>query len=65
MASTDTTPKADGRHEDLAGLEAGLDALDAVTTHRTPLREVLLKKALPPLLAVTLVLLVWQILVTA
>ncbi|MFD5884359.1 ABC transporter permease, partial [Streptomyces yangpuensis] len=60
MASTETKPKAD----DLAGLEAGLDALDAVPTHRTPLREVLVKKALPPFLAVALVLLVWQVLVS-
>ncbi|MFE1417170.1 ABC transporter permease, partial [Streptomyces sp. NPDC058746] len=63
MASTDTTTKATA--DDLAGLEAGLDALDAVTTHRTPVGEVLVKKVLPPLLAVGLVLLVWQILVSA
>ncbi|WP_261719766.1 ABC transporter permease [Streptomyces sp. FZ201] len=60
MASTDTTAK-DGT--DLAGLEAGLDALDAVTTTRTPLRETLLRKVLPPITAVALVLAVWQILV--
>ncbi|WP_030651751.1 ABC transporter permease [Streptomyces sp. NRRL B-1322] len=55
MASTDTKAKTD----DLAGLEAGLDALDAVQTHRTPVREVLVKKVLPPFLAVGLVLVVW------
>ncbi|MDL2082260.1 ABC transporter permease, partial [Streptomyces sp. GXMU-J15] len=60
MASTDTTAK-DGT--DLAGLEAGLDALDAVTTTRTPLRETLLRKVLPPITAVALVLAVWQLLV--
>ncbi|MCB5165611.1 ABC transporter permease [Streptomyces bambusae] len=60
MASTDTTPKQD----DLAGLEAGLDALDAVEVRRTPVREVLVKKVLPPLVAVALVLTVWQLLVT-
>ncbi|MGW0391476.1 ABC transporter permease [Streptomyces sp. NPDC003042] len=67
MASTDTTAKvaAKGKTDDLAGLEAGLDALDAVQTHRTPVREVLVKKVLPPLVAVGLVLLVWQILVSA
>ncbi|MFD9796189.1 ABC transporter permease [Streptomyces sp. NPDC059070] len=54
----------DGRH-DLAGLEAGLDALDAVQSHRTPVREVLVKKVLPPLTAVALVLVVWQGLVWA
>ncbi|MEV6688001.1 ABC transporter permease [Streptomyces sp. NPDC051130] len=63
MASTDTAPKA--KSDDLAGLEAGLDALDAVQTHRTPVREVLLKKVLPPAVAVGLVLVVWQVLVAA
>ncbi|MFG2298967.1 ABC transporter permease [Streptomyces sp. NPDC048603] len=61
MASTDTKAKSD----DLAGLEAGLDALDAVEIRRTPVREVLVKKVLPPLLAVSLVLVVWQVLVSA
>ncbi|MFF3014169.1 ABC transporter permease [Streptomyces sp. NPDC057939] len=67
MASTDTTAEASARRkgDDLAGLEAGLDALDAVEIRRTPVREVLVKKVLPPLLAVGLVLLVWQILVAA
>ncbi|KDQ70360.1 ABC transporter permease [Streptomyces halstedii] len=57
MASTDTKP------DDLAGLEAGLDALDAVQVRRTPLREVLVAKVLPPVVAVVLVVLVWQLLV--
>ncbi|MEU8520450.1 ABC transporter permease subunit [Streptomyces sp. NBC_01216] len=61
MASTDTTSQAD----DLAGLEAGLDALDSVQVRRTPVGEVLLKKVLPPLLAVLLVLVVWQLLVSS
>ncbi|MFC9625641.1 ABC transporter permease [Streptomyces sp. NPDC056930] len=59
MASTDTKP------DDLAGLEAGLDALDAVQVRRTPVREVLLRKVLPPVLAVALVIIVWQLLVEA
>ncbi|WP_435189214.1 ABC transporter permease [Streptomyces sp. bgisy126] len=63
MASTDTAPKA--KADDLAGLEAGLDALDAVEIRRIPVREVLVKKVLPPALAVTLVLAVWQVLVSA
>ncbi|WP_329284236.1 ABC transporter permease [Streptomyces sp. NBC_00691] len=63
MASTDTA--ATVKKDDLAGLEAGLDALDAVEIRRTPVREVLLKKVLPPTLAVVLVLAVWQILVSA
>ncbi|MFF8606181.1 ABC transporter permease [Streptomyces sp. NPDC015346] len=71
MASTDTTTKASagsaaaGKADDLAGLEAGLDALDAVQVRRTPVREVLLRKVLPPVTAVLLVLVVWQLLVTA
>ncbi|WP_406498661.1 ABC transporter permease [Streptomyces sp. NBC_00846] len=59
MAGTDTKP------DDLAGLEAGLDALDAVQVRRTPVREVLLRKVLPPVLAVALVVVVWQLLVEA
>jgi NitT/TauT family transport system permease protein len=69
MASTDTTGTATGkgvaRSDDLAGLEAGLDALDAVQVNRTPVREVLLKKVLPPITAVALVLVAWQVLVWA
>ncbi|MFI8828577.1 ABC transporter permease [Streptomyces sp. NPDC053431] len=64
MASTETTADA-VKADDLAGLEAGLDALDSVQLHRTPVREVLLKKVLPPVLAIALVLVVWQLLVTA
>ncbi|KAA6211456.1 ABC transporter permease [Streptomyces filamentosus] len=63
MASTDTAAAV--KKDDLAGLEAGLDALDAVEVRRTPVREVLLKKVLPPALAVALVLVVWQVLVSA
>ncbi|GGZ10815.1 ABC transporter permease [Streptomyces nitrosporeus] len=59
MASTDT------KSDDLAGLEAGLDALDAVQVRRTPVREVLVRKVLPPVVAVVLVVLVWQLLVWA
>ncbi|MDI9829921.1 ABC transporter permease [Streptomyces sp. KAU_LT] len=51
--------------EDLAGLEAGLDALDSVQVRRTPLRETLIRKVLPPVTAVVLVLAVWQVLVWA
>ncbi|MCI3933736.1 ABC transporter permease [Streptomyces sp. AN091965] len=70
MGSTDTTTPApttgDGRDaHDLAGLEAGLDALDTVQTRRAPLRETLVQKVLPPVTAVLLVLVVWQILVWA
>ncbi|MFF0446633.1 ABC transporter permease [Streptomyces sp. NPDC004609] len=80
MASTDTSAKdaqpqepdprsgsasTAGSAHDLAGLEAGLDALDTVQAQRTPLRQVLLKKVLPPVVAVALVLVVWQVLVWA
>lgn len=64
MASTETTDKV-GKTDDLAGLEAGLDALDAVQIRRTPVRQVLLQKVLPPLVAVALVIVLWQILVWA
>ncbi|MEV7990423.1 ABC transporter permease [Streptomyces sp. NPDC086077] len=50
---------------DLAGLEAGLDALDSVQAGRTPLRDSLTRKVLPPVTAVALVLVVWQLLVWA
>ncbi|MEU4348425.1 ABC transporter permease [Streptomyces sp. NPDC023838] len=76
MASTETsaadkadktpdTVKADKDTHDLAGLEAGLDALETVQSGRTPLRETLVQKVLPPLSAIALVLVVWQGLVWA
>ncbi|QXE34130.1 ABC transporter permease [Streptomyces sp. GMY02] len=64
-APEDGTPGASVAHHDLAGLEAGLDALDTVQTRRTPLRTTLVQKALPPFVAVALVLVVWQVLVWA
>ncbi|MFE2578661.1 ABC transporter permease [Streptomyces sp. NPDC059378] len=75
MASTDTgtDTEKDGSTAvrgartpgDLAGVEAGLDALDSVQTGRAPLRETLIRKVLPPVTAVALVLVVWQLLVWA
>ncbi|BCL23759.1 ABC transporter permease [Streptomyces tuirus] len=63
MASTDSTTVAkDGN--DLAGLEAGLDALESRQTLRTPFRQTFVQKILPPVLAITLVLAVWQALVS-
>ncbi|MEV5330481.1 ABC transporter permease [Streptomyces werraensis] len=67
MASTE---KAAGVTERTAAPQdpddlAGLDALDSAQTVRTPLRETLLRKVLPPVTAVALVLVVWQILVWA
>ncbi|NGN66221.1 ABC transporter permease [Streptomyces sp. A7024] len=61
MASTDTSPA----HSDIAGLEAGLDALETKATDRTPVRQVLLQKVLPPVTAVLLVIVLWQVLVWA
>ncbi|MFI6012807.1 ABC transporter permease, partial [Streptomyces sp. NPDC051243] len=62
MASTDTTPAKDTG--DLAGLEAGLDALETVHTSRTPFRTTLTQKILPPIVAIALVLAVWQALIS-
>jgi NitT/TauT family transport system permease protein len=47
---------------DLAGLEAGLDALDTRAASRPPLTQVLRRKVLPPAVAVVLVLGLWQLL---
>ncbi|MBF6045610.1 ABC transporter permease subunit [Streptomyces sp. NRRL B-1677] len=66
MAGTETGPRSvSGSPHDLAGLEAGLDALDAVRVERTPFAKVLLHKVLPPVTAVVLVLVVWKVLVVA
>ncbi|KOT86764.1 sulfate ABC transporter permease [Streptomyces sp. NRRL F-5755] len=46
---------------DLAGLEAGLDALDTTVTDRRPWLRRLGAKAVPPVVAVALVLLLWQL----
>ncbi|MCW5252809.1 MULTISPECIES: ABC transporter permease [unclassified Streptomyces] len=68
MASTDTpTPakSAEARDGgDLAGLEAGLDALETVQQGRTPFRQTFVEKILPPTVAVLLVLAIWQGLVS-
>ncbi|MDI9830452.1 ABC transporter permease [Streptomyces sp. KAU_LT] len=63
MASTETTAAKDGT--DLAGLEAGLDALETVYSGRTPFRKTLTQKVLPPVVAVLLVLALWQFLVSS
>lgn len=66
MASTEsTTSVVKDTSEDLVSLEAGLDALETVQTSRTPFRKTLVQKVLPPVTAVVLVLVVWQILVWA
>ncbi|MGW5043525.1 ABC transporter permease [Streptomyces griseoluteus] len=69
MAGTDTTAGTvagtTAAAHDPGSLEAGLDALDSVRTPRTPVRRLLVAKALPPLTAVLLVLALWQGLVWA
>ncbi|WP_433545140.1 ABC transporter permease [Streptomyces sp. CA-294286] len=53
---------ADGPAESLAGLEAGLDALDsAPARERVGLGRILLAKVVPPLVAIVLVVTVWQL----
>ncbi|MEV7124540.1 ABC transporter permease [Streptomyces sp. NPDC093260] len=61
MASTDTkTAQGAG----LAGVEAGLDALDTVESARTTFRQTFVNKIFPPVVAVVVVLLAWQALIT-
>ncbi|TQJ92895.1 ABC transporter permease [Streptomyces sp. SLBN-31] len=61
MAGPDT---AVDNGSDLSGLEAGLDALETVPAPRTPWRQILTEKMLPPVIAVALVLGLWQGLVS-
>ncbi|MER7788261.1 ABC transporter permease [Streptomyces sp. NPDC097640] len=60
-----TTERRKQSSQDLAGLEAGLDALDAVQIRRTSPAEVLVQKVLPPIVAIALILAVWKALVWA
>ena len=46
---------------DAAALGAGLDALETQTFERASLRSVLVSKVVPPLVAIALVLLLWQL----
>ncbi|MBC3982269.1 ABC transporter permease [Streptomyces sp. AC536] len=55
------TDAAEGTPDQLAGLEAGLDALDTQTRTRVPLARVLLDKVVPPVVAIALVLTAWQL----
>lgn len=65
--STGSGPDAEAGHggprdaSDLAGLEAGLDALETPAASRAPVGRVLLDKVLPPLVAIVLVLALWQL----
>lgn len=68
MASTETTDKtAEAPGKDgsgLGGLEAGLDALETSATGRTPFRQTFTQKILPPITAILVVLVAWQLLVS-
>jgi NitT/TauT family transport system permease protein len=59
--SASASDTASASASDLAGLEAGLDALDARTTTRPPLAQVLRRKVVPPVVAIVLVLGLWQL----
>ncbi|AVH55891.1 MULTISPECIES: ABC transporter permease [Streptomyces] len=65
MASTET--KADAAvkdHDELRGLEAGLDALESSDTGRRSFALTFKQKVLPPLTAFAVVLVVWQALIS-
>jgi NitT/TauT family transport system permease protein len=57
MASTDTTPV-----QDAGSVEAGLDALETTAVGRPTLRQTLVNKILPPVVAIAVVLAVWSLL---
>ncbi|WP_394429284.1 ABC transporter permease [Streptomyces sp. SGAir0957] len=56
--------KARTGKDDLAGLEAGLDALETRDTGSTPFGRTLREKVLPPVTAVLFVLVLWQALIS-
>ncbi|WP_324786799.1 ABC transporter permease [Streptomyces sp. H51] len=57
MASTETTTA-----QDTGSVEAGLDALETTATGRTPLRQTVVDKIVPPVVAIAVVLVAWQFL---
>ncbi|MFF8863123.1 ABC transporter permease [Streptomyces sp. NPDC015139] len=57
MASTETKPG-----QDAGSVEAGLDALETAATGRPTLRQTLVNKVLPPVIAIAVVLVVWSLL---
>ncbi|MFF0161375.1 ABC transporter permease [Streptomyces sp. NPDC005263] len=62
MASTDakTTDGSAKNGSALAGIEAGLDALESSVSGRPPFRQTFREKILPPITAIVVVLVVWQ-----
>ncbi|MEU3990975.1 ABC transporter permease [Streptomyces platensis] len=65
MASTDTKAPATAAEGDgsgdIAGLEAGLDALESRVVDRQPWLRTAASKAFPPLVAIAIVLALWQL----
>ncbi|KIZ14794.1 ABC transporter permease [Streptomyces natalensis] len=59
-AATRATAAGDTTH-DLAGLEAGLDALESTVVARQPWLRTIASKTFPPLIAIALVLGLWQL----
>ncbi|MFE9610051.1 ABC transporter permease [Streptomyces sp. NPDC006012] len=57
MASTETKTT---NSAELPGIEAGLDALESAHPGRPPFRRTFVDKILPPLVAIVVVLVVWQ-----
>ncbi|MCH5672401.1 ABC transporter permease [Streptomyces gilvus] len=57
MASTETTPA-----QDAGSVEAGLDALETAAVGRPTLRQTLVNKILPPLIALGVVVVAWFVL---
>ncbi|MFI6038954.1 ABC transporter permease [Streptomyces sp. NPDC051315] len=66
MASTETktTDARAGGDQQVASVEAGLDALETGVVSRTPFRQTFVNKILPPIVAIAVVLVVWQALIT-
>ncbi|MEV6182557.1 ABC transporter permease [Streptomyces sp. NPDC052016] len=66
MASTETktTDAPAGGDQKVASVEAGLDALETGVVTRTPFRQTFTNKILPPIIAIAVVLVVWQSLIT-
>jgi len=60
-ASVKTPADAEAAPDQLAGLEAGLDALETRVKDRVPVSRVLLDKVLPPVVAIVIVLALWQL----
>lgn len=59
--SSDGPENTSGSGGDLAGLEAGLDALETKTAAHVSIGRILLTKVFPPIVAVALVLFLWQL----